>query len=202
MTTSSEIRLHGPLKSSDLFSLEQYARQRADFRSRVLQHKRPRTVAVGPNCSWVFEDRLTIQYQVQEMLRVERIFEPEGIQDELDAYNPLIPDGGNWKVTMMIEYPDEAERKAALARLLGIEDRSFIQVAEFDRVYAIADEDLERETEEKTSSVHWLRFELTPAMRVAVKAGAAVVVGSDHPAYEHSTSLPEASIKALARDFG
>jgi hypothetical protein len=201
MTTQNEIRLRGPLRASDLFSLEQYARQRGDFRNRVIEHKRARTVAVGPNCTWVFEDRLTIQYQVQEMLRVERIFEPEGIQDELDAYNPLIPDGSNWKATMMIEFPDADERKVALARMRGVERRSFVQVEGFERVYAIADEDLERENEEKTSSVHWLRFELTAAMRSAVKAGTRVSVGTDHPAYDRSVSLPDASIKALARDL-
>jgi len=201
MTTQNEIRLRGPLRASDLFSLEQYARQRGDFRNRVIGHKKARTVAVGANCTWVFEDRLTIQYQIQEMLRVERIFEPEGIQDELDAYNPLIPDGSNWKATMMIEFPDADERKLALARMRGVERRSFVQVEGFERVYAIADEDLERENEEKTSSVHWLRFELTPAMRSAVKAGTRVSVGTEHPAYDHSVSLPDASIKALARDL-
>lgn len=199
--TSPAIVLRGPLRPQDLMSLEQYARQRSDFRSRVLAHKKPRTVAVGPNCTWVFEDRLTIQYQVQEMLRVERIFEPEGIQDELDAYNPLIPDGTNWKATLLIEYPDPDERKAALARLKGIESRCYVQVEGFERVYAVADEDLERENEEKTSSVHWLRFELTPAMRAAVKSGARVSVGIDHPAYTHATSLDEASRVALARDL-
>ncbi|MBS1199826.1 MAG: hypothetical protein H6R27_504 [Proteobacteria bacterium] len=201
MTTQSEIRLRGPLRPSDLFSLEQYARQRADFRGRVLEHKKARTVAVGPNCTWLFEDRLTVQYQVQEMLRIERIFEPEGIQDELDAYNPLIPDGSNWKATLLIEFPDADERKAALARMRGVERRCFVQVEGFERVYAIADEDLERENEEKTSSVHWLRFELTPAMRSAVKAGARVSVGVEHPAYDHSVSLPEASVRSLARDL-
>ena len=201
MTSSTEIRLRGPLKASDLFSLEQYARQRGDFRNRVLEHKKPRSIAVGAHCTWVFEDRLTVQYQVQEMLRVERIFEPEGIQDELDAYNPLIPDGGNWKVTMMIEYPDAEERKLALARLRGIEQRSYVQVAGFERVYAIADEDLERETVEKTSAVHWLRFELTPAMRSAVKSGTQVTIGIDHPEYDHAVNLSPVSLKALARDF-
>jgi len=200
-TDASEIRLRGPLKPSDLFSLEQYARQRADFRSRVIDHKKLRTFAIGPNATWVFEDRLTIQYQIQEMLRVERIFEPEGIQDELDSYNPLIPDGSNWKTTFMIEYPDADERKAALARMKGIERKCYVQVAGFDRVYAIADEDLERENAEKTSSVHWLRFELTPAMRSAVKSATQVTVGIDHPAYTHSVNLPEASVKALARDL-
>jgi hypothetical protein len=199
--TSPAIVLRGPLRAQDLFSLEQYARQRGDFRSRVLAHKKPRTVGVGPNCTWIFEDRLTIQYQVQEMLRVERIFEPEGIQDELDAYNPLIPDGGNWKATLLIEYPDAAERKAALAHLKGIETRCYVQVAGFERVYAVADEDLARENEEKTSSVHWLRFELSPAMRAAVKAGAPVDVGVAHAAYDHAVSLGEESRRALARDL-
>jgi hypothetical protein len=201
MTAGSDIHLRGPLRASDLFSLEQYARQRADFRERVMEHKRPRTVAIGRNATWIFEDRLTIQYQVQEMLRVERIFEPEGIQDELDAYNPLIPDGGNWKVTFMIEYPDAEERKLALARMRGIERRCYVQVAGFERVHGIADEDLERETDEKTSSVHWLRFELTPAMRAAVKSGSQVEVGIDHPAYEHAVSLSPASVESLAQDL-
>jgi hypothetical protein len=199
--SSNEIRLRGPLKAGDLFSLEQYARQRTDFRSRVIEHKKLRTIPIGPNSTWVFEDRLTIQYQIQEMLRVERIFEPEGIQDELDSYNPLIPDGTNWKATFMIEYPDAEERKAALARMRGIERKCYVQVAGFDRVFAIADEDLERETEEKTSSVHWLRFELTPAMRSAVKSGTQVTVGIDHPAYTHSVNLSAESIASLARDL-
>ncbi|MCU0975266.1 MAG: DUF3501 family protein [Steroidobacteraceae bacterium] len=199
--TSPAIVLRGPLRPQDLFSLEQYARQRGDFRSRVLAHKKPRTVAVGPHCTWVFEDRLTIQYQVQEMLRVERIFEPEGIQGELDAYHPLIPDGGNWKATMMIEFPDADERKAALSRMKGVETRCYVQVAGFERVWAIADEDLERENEQKTSSVHWLRFELTPAMRAAVRSGSQVSLGVDHPAYDHAVSLGDESRQALARDL-
>lgn len=201
MTSKSEIRLRGPLKAGDLFSLEQYARQRGDFRSRVIEHKKHRKVEVGPNTTWLFEDRLTVQYQIQEMLRVERIFEPEGIQDELDAYNPLIPDGSNWKVTFLIEYPDADERKVALERLKGVERRCYVQVAGFDRVFAIADEDLERENAEKTSSVHWLRFELTPAMCSAVKSGTQVTAGIDHTAYTHSTNLPPATIKALAREL-
>jgi len=201
LTSKSEIRLRGPLKKGDLFSLEQYARQRGDFRGRVIAHKKPRKVEVGPNTTWLFEDRLTVQYQIQEMLRVERIFEPEGIQDELDAYNPLIPDGSNWKVTFLIEFPDAAERKIALEQLKGIEKRCYVQVAGFDRVYAIADEDLERENAEKTSSVHWLRFELSDAMRRAVKAGTHVTAGIDHPAYAHSANLTPESIKALAREL-
>ena len=197
----SGVVLRGPLRHTDLMGLEQYARSRADFRARVLAHKKPRTVVVGPNMTWIFEDRLTIQYQVQEMLRTERIFEPDGIQDELEAYNPLIPDGSNWKVTLLIEFPDPAERRAALARLKGIEDRCYIQVAGCARVYAIADEDLERENEQKTSAVHWLRFELEPAMRSALKGGAQLSVGCDLPAYEHTANLPPESRAALLRDL-
>lgn len=191
----------GALAASDLMGLEQYARERDGFRARVIAHKRNRTLAIGPNMTWVFEDRLTIQYQVQEMLRIERIFEPEGIREELDAYNPLIPDGGNWKATMMIEYPDPQDRAIALARLRGVEDRCYVE-AGGERVFAIADEDLERENADKTSAVHWLRFELPPAMRDAVRAGAPVAAGVDHPAYRHRLQLPAACVAALARDFG
>jgi hypothetical protein len=193
---------HGALTAEDLMTLERYARERAAFRARVLEHKRDRTIAVGPNMTWVFEDRLTIQYQVQEMLRIERIFEPEGIQEELDAYNPLIPDGGNWKATMMIEYSDPAERAAALARLRGIEDRCYVAVDGQPRAMAIADEDVERENAEKTSAVHWLRFEIPRAARDAIRAGAAVAAGVDHPAYRHEFRLPSATVASLARDFG
>jgi hypothetical protein len=189
------------LAPADLMGLEQYARSRDDFRARVLAHKRHRTVAIGPNMTWVFEDRLTIQYQVQEMLRIERIFEPAGIQEELDAYNPLIPDGGNWKVTMMIEYPDPGERADALARLRGIEDRCYVELPGCGRIAGVADEDLVRANLEKTSAVHWLRFELPEAARAAAKAGAAVVAGTDHPQYRHATPLSAESIEALAREL-
>ena len=189
------------LTPADLMGLEQYARSRDDFRTRVLAHKRHRTVAIGPNMTWVFEDRLTIQYQVQEMLRIERIFEPAGIQEELDAYNPLIPDGSNWKVTMMIEYPNPGERAEALARLRGIEDRCYVELPGGVRVAGIADEDLVRANLEKTSAVHWLRFELPEAARAAVKAGGAVVAGTDHPQYRHATPLSRESIAALAREL-
>jgi hypothetical protein len=192
----------GALAASDLMSLEQYARERDGFRARVIAHKRARTAAIGPNMTWVFEDRLTIQYQVQEMLRIERIFEPDGIREELDAYNPLIPDGGNWKATMMIEYPDPQERALALARLRGVEDRCYVEAAGCGRVFAIADEDLERENADKTSAVHWLRFELPAAMQAAVRGGAPVVAGVDHPGYRHRLQLPAASVAALARDLG
>src|SRR5687768_4822806 len=190
------------LTRADLMSLEQYSTERKEFRARVLDHKRHRLVTVGPNATWAFEDRLTIQYQVQEMLRVERIFEAAGIQDELDAYNPLIPDGSNWKVTFLIEFPDPDERKARLAVLKGIEDRCWVQVAGCERVFAIADEDLERENEEKTSSVHFLRFELSPAMVAQARGGAALAVGVDHPNYRHEVQpLPQASREALTADL-
>src|SRR5690242_10211534 len=159
------------LERKDLWSLEEYAQKRTTFRQQVMQHKQARTLHIGPNVTLLFEDRLTMQYQVQEMLRAERIFEAEGIQQELDAYNPLIPDGRNWKATMLIEYADERERRAALAKLIGVEQRVWLQVRGLGRVTPIADEDLERETEEKTSSVHFLRFELTPEMVQALKSG-------------------------------
>jgi Protein of unknown function (DUF3501) len=190
------------LRPEDLFSLEQYAKQRPQFRPKVIAHKRERTLQCGPNATWCFEDRLTVQYQVQEMLRIERIFEAEGIAEELEAYNPLIPDGSNWKVTLLIEYPEVTERRTALARMKGIEDRCWVQVAGHARVYAIADEDLERENDEKTSSVHFLRFELTPAMVAAAKGGAAVSIGMDHDAYRHAIDpLPQASRDVLVRDL-
>src|SRR5688572_14186233 len=167
-------------------SLETYARERARFRAQVMEHKKNRTVHLGEHLTLQFEDELTIRYQVQEMLRIERIFEDEGIQGELDAYNPLVPDGSNWKATMLIEYPDVEERRRMLARLKGIERRAWVQVEGCERVYAIADEDLERETEEKTSSVHFLRFELSAAMRERLRQGAKVTVGVDHPQYRAS----------------
>jgi hypothetical protein len=202
MSDTSPATQPGKLRPEDLFSLEQYAKQRPQFRARMIAHKRDRTVQCGPNATWLFEDRLTVQYQVQEMLRIERIFEAEGIADELGAYNPLIPDGSNWKVTLLIEFPDAGERRVALANLKGVEDRCWVRVAGHDRVFAIADEDLERENDEKTSSVHFLRFELTPAMVVAAKGGTAVSIGIDHDAYRHAVDpLPPASRDALVRDL-
>jgi hypothetical protein len=189
------------LAVTDLMSLEQYARERPAFRARVLRHKAQRTLAVGPNCTWLFEDRLTVQYQVQEMLRTERIFEPQGIAAELSAYNPLIPDGSNWKVTLLLEF-EPPERPAALARLKGVEDRCCVQVASLERVFAIADEDLERENAEKTSAVHFLRFELKPAMVAALKAGAALSAGVDHPHYRHEVVVPATMRAALVADLG
>lgn len=190
------------LQVSDLLGLEQYARQRADLRQQIIAHKKLRTVQVGPNTTWCFEDRETVKYQIQEMLRAERVFEVQGIQDELDAYNPLIPDGSNWKVTLLIEFPDEAERRIALAKLKGIEARCWVQVDGFDPVYAIADEDLERENAEKTSAVHFLRFELTSAMAAAAKSNATINMGVDHPSYRHRLApLPQAMRDALVKDF-
>jgi hypothetical protein len=190
------------LTRETLYSLEQYAALRPAFRARVMAHKRDRQVAIGPNATLHFEDRLTMQYQVQEMLRIERVFEPEGIEDELAAYNPLIPDGANWKATFMIEYGNVEQRRAALMRMVGIEWRVWAQVAGFDRVYAIADEDLERATEDKTSSVHFLRFELTPAMVTAVKHGASIGMGIEHEAYAHRVdTVPENVRRSLAGDL-
>ncbi len=189
------------LAATDLMGLEQYARERNGFRSRVIAHKRRRTVAIGPHMTWVFEDRLTIQYQVQEMLRIERIFEPKGIAEELAAYNPLIPDGGNWKATMMIEYPDPVERQAALAALRGVEDACYVEAPGIGRVTGIADDDLERSNDEKTSAVHWLRFELPEPVRAAIAAGVEIVAGTEHPRYLHSVRLSPETIDALAKDL-
>jgi len=189
------------LVEADLLSLERYSRERADFRARVIAHKKNRQLLVGPNIMWLFEDRLTVQYQVQEMLRTERIFEAEGIADELAAYNPLIPDGGNWKVTLLIEYPDPEVRKVQLEKLRGVEDRCYVQVAGCGRRFAIADEDLDRENETKTSAVHFLRFELDAPMAAALKAGAALSVGVDHPNYRHELAVAENVRAALGADL-
>ncbi len=190
------------LTRDQLYPLEQYAKLRDGFRAKVMAHKQNRRVALGPHATLYFEDRLTMQYQVQEMLRTERIFEEAGIEEELNAYNPLIPDGSNWKATFMIEYGDESERRVALARMIGIERKVWAQVNGFDKIQPIADEDLERETEEKTSSVHFLRFELTPEMVKAVKQGAAIGMGIDHDAYRHSVAaLPENVRASLAHDL-
>jgi hypothetical protein len=195
---------HGtPRISRDsLMSLETYARERKLFRSRVLAHKKPRTVPLGEHVTLLFEDELTIRYQIQEMLRIEKTFEEEGIQDELDAYNPMVPDGANWKATMLIEYEDVDERRRALARLKGIEEQAWVAVEGHPRVFAIADEDLDRENEEKTSSVHFLRFELTAAMISALKQGATLGIGVDHPAYQFTLGqVPDATRQALVADL-
>ncbi len=172
------------LTRNNLMTLEAYAKARNAFRAGVMAHKKNRNVALGEHVTLIFEDELTMRYQVQEMLRAEKIFEEAGIQDELDAYNPLVPDGSNWKATMMIEYEDIEERRRMLARLVGIEDRVWVQVAGFARVNAIADEDLERATEQKTSAVHFLRFELTPEMVRALQQDAGLSMGVDHPSYQ------------------
>ncbi len=172
-----------PLSRADLWSLEEYSEVRPTFRSEVMAHKKHRQLALGEHARLYFEDRLTIKYQVQEMLRIEKLFESGAINEELDAYNPLIPDGANWKATFMIEYDDPAEREEQLARMIGIEDKVWLQVEDCDRVYAIADEDLDRTNSSKTSSVHFLRFELTPVMIAAVHSGATVSAGIDHAAY-------------------
>lgn len=189
------------LTHTDLYSLEQYARVRPEFRAKVIGHKKLRRVALGEHAALYFEDALTMQYQIQEMLRLERIFEPEAIQEELDVYNALIPDGSNWKATFMLEYPDVEERKAALARLIGVERAVWVQVAGFDKVRPIANEDLDRETGDKTSSVHFLRFELTAPMIAALKAGAAVAAGIDHPNYRTETRLAEPVRASLVADL-
>ncbi len=185
-----------------LLSLEAYARQRNEFRARVIAHKRDRTVHLGAHLTLIFEDEQTIRYQIQEMLRIERTFEEQGIRDELDAYTPLLPDGRNFKATMMIEYADAEERKHALAKLKGIEDRVWIQVEGCARVYAIADEDLERENEEKTSAVHFLRFELDDEMARALKYGVALSLGVDHQNYQAEIGAVAAGVRAsLTKDL-
>jgi len=190
------------ISRDSLLSLEEYARQRPAFRSRVIAHKNERTLQLGGHVTLVFEDELTIRYQIQEMLRIERTFEDAGIRDELDAYNPLVPDGRNWKATMMIEFPDEAERRAWLTRLIAIEDRVWVRVEGFDAVFAIADEDMERENGEKTSAVHFLRFELPVPMIRALKSGAGLAIGVDHPAYTAVVEpVPELIRQSLCGDL-
>ena len=190
------------ISHDSLLPLEEYARQRPAFRSRVLAHKQVRTLHLGDHLTLIFEDELTIRYQIQEMLRIERTFEEAGIQDELDAYNPLVPDGSNWKATLMIEFTDEAERRAWLARLIAIEDRVWVRADGLEPVFAIADEDMERDNDEKTSAVHFLRFELPPAMIGALKAGAVLAVGVDHPAYTAVVEpVPETIRQSLCGDL-
>jgi hypothetical protein len=185
-----------------LLSLEAYAGRRNEFRARVMAHKKERTVHLGAHVTLIFEDELTIRYQVQEMLRIERTFEEQGMQEELDVYNPLIPDGRNLKATMMIEYADEGERKQALSKLKGIEERVWAQVEGCARIYAIADEDLERQNEEKTSAVHFLRFELNDEMAVALKDGLGLALGVDHPNYQADVGTVAAGVRAsLTQDL-
>jgi hypothetical protein len=201
MTTITEGNTMKQLTREDLFSLEKYAAIKTDFRARVMEHKKHRRVPVGDHAALYFEDALTMQYQVQEMLRLERMFEPEAIQEELDVYNPLIPGGSNWKATFMLEYDDVEERKKALARLMGIENNVWVTVGNFDKVFAIANEDLDRTEPDKTSAVHFMRFELTPEMVAAAKNGAAIKAGIDHPAYRGETALPDDKRDSLAADL-
>jgi hypothetical protein len=190
------------LAAAELMSLEQYARERPAFRARMIPYRHNRQLGIGEHCTWSFEDRQTVQYQVQEMLRTERIFEPEGIADELGVYNSLVPDGSNLKATLLIEYVDPAERAQRLTELRGFERRCWMRVEGFEPVFALADEDLERENETKTSAVHFLRFEFSAAMIAAFKAGAAISAGVDLPSYHHSVApLPEALRCALLQDF-
>lgn len=190
------------LKREDLWSLEEYAEKRPAYRTEVLVHKKNRQVPLGDNARLYFEDATTIRYQIQEMLRVERVFEAEGIQEELDAYNPLISDGHNWKATFMLEYADPSERASRLAELLGIEDRVWVQVEGGEKVYAIADEDLERENEQKTSAVHFLRFEFSPQDIARLKDGAPFKIGVDHPNYPVEGFTPEHNIcQSLIEDL-
>ena len=189
------------IQRDSLLSLEAYARQRGQFRARVMEHKKRRTVHVGAHVTLQFEDELLIRYQIQEMLRIERIFEEAGIQGELDAYNPLLPDGGNWKATLFIEYPDVEERKRMLARLKGIEQKTWVQVEGGERVYAIADEDLERENEEKTAAVHFVRFELPAATREKLRRGAKLSIGVDHPEYRAAVDASAEQRASLLEDL-
>jgi hypothetical protein len=190
-----------PITADSLMTLEAYAKARKDIKAQVIAHRKLRSVALGEYVNVQFEDEKTIRYQIQEMLRIEKIFEPDGIAQEIEAYAPLVPDGSNWKATMLIEYPDPHERKRELARLIGVEDRLFVEVEGHPRVYAIADEDLDRENDEKTSAVHFVRFELPPAARAAVRAGAGVRLGCDHPNYPAHVSFAPETLASLAGDL-
>lgn len=189
------------LQRSDLWSLEEYAEKRSDFRQQVMQHKKHRQVALGPNSTLYFEDRLTIKYQIQEMLRIEKVFEAAGINEELEAYNPLIPEGKNWKATFMIEYTDPEMRAAQLEKMLGIEDVVWVQVEGFDKVWAIADEDMDRANDSKTSSVHFMRFELNDDMIAALKEGAALTIGVEHSVYSYQIGIEGETRTSLLNDL-
>ena len=195
------MQITGNITPENLMSLEAYTKYRKLHRLDVMAHRQLRSVHLGEHLNLQFESEMTVRYQIQEMLRIEKIFEEEGIVQEIEAYAPLVPDGGNWKATMMIEYPDENERRRELARLIGVEDRMFVEVEGHARVYAIADEDLDRETDEKTSAVHFVRFELNPAMRAAVLAGAGVKLGCDHTNYPAHTSIAPETLASLAADL-
>jgi len=192
----------GALRREDLWSLEEYSEERAEFREMVLSHKKNRQISIGDHILLIFEDRLTLKYQIQEMLRIEKVFEAQGIQDELDAYNPLLPDGDNWKCTMLIQFPDADERKAELKRLIGVEEKIWIKIGDSEKVFPIADEDMERENEEKTSAVHFLRYQLSEQQILLAKAGAELTAGVEHPAYVTPDVLfTEAERQALYDDL-
>lgn len=195
------MQLTGHITPDNLMSLEAYSKWRKVHKPEVIAHRKLRSVQLGEHLNLQFESETTIRYQIQEMLRIEKIFEEEGIQQEIEAYAPLVPDGSNWKATMMIEYIDVNERKRELARLIGVEDRMFVEVEGYERVYAIADEDLDRENEQKTSAVHFVRFEFTPAMRAAIKAGAAVKIGCDHTHYPAHVQIAAETLASLAGDL-
>ena len=195
------MQLTGHITPESLMSLEAYSKWRKAHKPEVIAHRKLRSVQLGEHVNLQFESEMTIRYQIQEMLRIEKIFEEEGIQQEIEAYAPLVPDGRNWKATMMIEYTDANERKRELARLIGVEDRLFVEVEGHARVYAIADEDLDRENDEKTSAVHFVRFEFTPAMCAAIQAGAAVKLGCDHTHYPAHTQIPMETLASLAGDL-
>ncbi len=201
MPESMQDRMHQPITREDLMSLEQYAEKRAEFRQQVLAHKKFRQVALGPNATLYFEDRLTLLYQIQEMLRIEKVFEADGINDELEAYNPLIPSGRDFKATFMIEYPDPEVRAAQLGKLVGIEDLVWMRIGDDEKIWSIADEDLERATEEKTSAVHFLRFESSDAAAEALKDGARWQIGVQHPIYSYQVEIGGETRESLLRDL-
>ena len=195
------MQLTGKITRGSLMTLEAYSKYRKERKSEVIAHRKLRSVPLGDHINLQFESELTIRYQIQEMLRIEKIFEEEGIEQEIEAYAPLMPDGSNWKATMLIEYPDVNERKRELARLIGVEDRMFVEVEGHERIYAIADEDLDRENDEKTSAVHFVRFEFTPAMKSAIQAGAGVKLGCDHTNYPAHTIIAPETLASLAGDL-
>jgi len=195
------MHLTGHITPESLMSLEAYSKYRKEHKGDVIAHRKLRSVGLGEHVTLQFESEMTIRYQIQEMLRIEKIFEEEGILQEIGAYAPLLPDGSNWKATMLIEYPDENERKRELARLIGVEDQMFVEVEGMARVYAIADEDLDRENDEKTSAVHFVRFEFKPAMVAAIKAGAGVKLGCDHTNYPAHTTISPEALASLAGDL-
>ncbi|MCE3274004.1 MAG: hypothetical protein K0S57_4401 [Ramlibacter sp.] len=195
------MQLTGKITADSLMTLEAYAKWRKAHKGEVIAHRKLRSVQLGEHMRVQFESELTMRYQIQEMLRVEKIFEEEGIQSEVESYAPLVPDGSNWKATLLLEYPDITERRRELARLIGVQDRMFVEVEGHPRVYAIADEDLERDNEEKTSAVHFLRFEFTPPMKQAVQAGAGVKIGCDHTNYPAHMSIAPETLASLAGDL-